>query len=1173
MPSDIFIKTASGWATGLAKKIFIKTASSTWSAAKSVFLFFDAGWTKVWPLSGVYATRNPFVSTTSSTSELSEGTVLRVGATYRGNRGTWNPNGYTITSYQYKWVAYSYQDTGDLTTNYDPSLSTLSGTTNDFLITGTNYDRSWMTFFVTAKASGGIAYDGSAESLRYYIVRRIPRLSAGTSPSFNNNSPKVDDIISYSSSWDVSDAYRPEAARTTIKWYRNSSATTTGGIEIQSSGYSYTVKEADIDNYIYAVETTFNSGSDYDLGTTTGVSATAITSSPAQTSLITPGPLTVTSSSTVSSWSLDITFGTNTTRAEIEYGSSTSYGFSGAISSSGIFTPVGPFASDTLYYYRVTPYNVSKAGAPVSGSIRTKVLVTKPGPARSVTIDNVAGRNFGEGQVLIQWLPPLDDGNAPIDYYRVQYAYDYDVSTWYTLSDTWTESPMYAGPFSDGYTVRAKVFAHNSEGYSVSEVSPPPGTYINTKAEPLTVLSATRLSSTSIRVSFTPSILYGGTKETGGSNVIYYLRTSSSLGTTSRQVTTSPFTITGLTAGYEYQVFIRASNDQGVADSNSIYVSLINPPAIIPGQSPSITPSSGTAGVTTYSVTNGGWTGSPTGYTYLWTYQETPSIFPAAPGVNNQSTYTPPSNYVSLYGSTLRCTVTATNAGGSTPANSGNVSVSAPVVIPTNSSAPTLSGTAQAGQTVTFGVGSWNNFPTSYSLRLYRGTRFVSQTETLVKDAGNVTSSSYVIQPGDVGFYLRAFATATNSAGTSDSGTYTGGQEIGPIAVAQVAPTDGTATVTPAIGTAGLTTYTASTSGWSGTPTISYSYAWQGLNRFGFYWETFSTQTTFAPTVAQNSNSLAWQLVVTASNGISPNGVATKAFTVNAPIIPTISMSSNTGITQTSGTINWTSTNQNTWSSNGTFSGSGSSEKTLSKTGLTAGTTYTGTVTVTSSTGNTASANYSLTTTAALSVPSNTSQPTLSGGLAVGSTFTFGVGSWSGSPTSYDLRLYRGTPGVITSETLVKSAGNVTSSTYVIPQSDFDDSNNRKYYRAFASATNAAGTSNSGTLTPGQELGPITSAPATPAPVLSTITGNNSLAIGGTFSWSFTNSPTSYSVFCTGPTGTVFTTSNAYTYTGATFSPGYDGTGWQGSGEYTIYVSARNAGGDSAVAQFTRFMS
>ncbi len=125
------------------------------------------------------------------------------------------------------------------------------------------------------------------------------------------------------------------------------------------------------------------------------------------------------------------------------------------------------------------------------------------------------------------------------------------------------------------------------------------------------------------------------------------------------------------------------------------------------------------------------------------------------------------------------------------------------------------------------------------------------------------------------------------------------------------------------------------------------------------------------------------------------------------------------------------------------------------------------------------------------------------------------------------------------------------------------------YFWVSASNTNdvwtSYGSSPRGQATP--------SAPSTPAPVLVSISGNNSLALGGTFSWSFSNSPTSYSVFCQGPTGTVFTTSNQYTYTGTTFRPGYDGTGWQGAGNYTIYVSARNSGGDSAVASQTTFMN
>lgn len=102
--------------------------------------------------------------------------------------------------------------------------------------------------------------------------------------------------------------------------------------------------------------------------------------------------------------------------------------------------------------------------------------------------------------------------------------------------------------------------------------------------------------------------------------------------------------------------------------------------------------------------------------------------------------------------------------------------------------------------------------------------------------------------------------------------------------------------------------------------------------------------------------------------------------------------------------------------------------------------------------------------------PMNTSAPTLSGTTKVGQTLTFGVGSWVNA-TYYDLELYRGTAGVITSETQSKDAGNSTSSTYVIPSSDFTDPNNRKYYRSFAKGFNPSYTNTS--FVAGTELGPL----------------------------------------------------------------------------------------------------
>jgi hypothetical protein len=197
---------------------------------------------------------------------------------------------------------------------------------------------------------------------------------------------------------------------------------------------------------------------------------------------------------------------------------------------------------------------------------------------------------------------------------------------------------------------------------------------------------------------------------------------------------------------------------------------------------------------------------------------------------------------------------------------------------------------------------------------------------------------------------------------------------------------------------------------------------------------------------------------------------------------------------------------------------------------------------------------------------------TNTGTYAVGSVITYSTSGWSNSPTSYSLRLYNGTNPVLTSDPLRASTSS-SSGTYTITSSDVPN-----YFKAYATATNSGGTSSE---VGSSQVGPATSGGGGggSAPALISLTGNNSLALGGTFSWSFSNSPTAYSLLVQGPTGTVYTTSNAYTYTGTTFRPAYDGTGgtngtgWQGSGNYTIYISARNASGSSSVSSQTTAMS
>lgn len=301
--SDIWVKRSTGTSSttwSKAANIFVKTATGTssaaWSAVKNVYVRFSSGWTRVWPLSGVFNVTSPYIATSSGSTTPLYGVdgVRRVGSTVWGKNGTWNANGWVINSYQYRWRAYSSSAINDLNIYSQTTLATYSSAVS--LSIPATYDRKYLSFFIQANSSGGTAYNGYAESGVEYggiqIVRQQPINLTKTISTFN---PKVGDIISYSSSWNTTDAYAPEASRTTIEWYKNLSNSTSGGTFITSGNYSYTVQSSDLNHYIYAVETTYNSGTDYDLGTSTGISVSVITLSTVTAGLSAPTSVSISS--------------------------------------------------------------------------------------------------------------------------------------------------------------------------------------------------------------------------------------------------------------------------------------------------------------------------------------------------------------------------------------------------------------------------------------------------------------------------------------------------------------------------------------------------------------------------------------------------------------------------------------------------------------------------------------------------------------------------------------------------------------------------------------------------------------------------------------------------------------------------------------------------------------
>jgi hypothetical protein len=191
-------------------------------------------------------------------------------------------------------------------------------------------------------------------------------------------------------------------------------------------------------------------------------------------------------------------------------------------------------------------------------------------------------------------------------------------------------------------------------------------------------------------------------------------------------------------------------------------------------------------------------------------------------------------------------------------------------VPPTNTAAPVISGTAQAGQTLSTSNGSWTGAPTVYT---YQWQDCNSTGTGCVAIAG-ATGQTYLLQSSDVGHKVRVSVTAGNGAGSSSP------VDSAPTAVVTAALGVPVNTAVPVVsGTAQVgQTLSTSNGSWTNSPT-SYRYQWQscdsaGANCVGISGATVATYLVQSADVGHTLRS-----TVVAVNGAGSSSPASSAAT------------------------------------------------------------------------------------------------------------------------------------------------------------------------------------------------------------------------------------------------------------------------------------------------------
>jgi polysaccharide biosynthesis protein PslG len=232
---------------------------------------------------------------------------------------------------------------------------------------------------------------------------------------------------------------------------------------------------------------------------------------------------------------------------------------------------------------------------------------------------------------------------------------------------------------------------------------------------------------------------------------------------------------------------------------------------------------------------------------------------------------------------------------------------------PTNSTAPSIAGSAILGQTLTGSAGAWSGVAISYA---YQWLRCDTAGNACAAIAG-AGAASYPIVSADVGSTLRFAVTATNKNGALTVAS----NPTSVVAPPPALPASPQNTALPQISGVAQSgqALTGSVGTWSGSPT-SYAYQWRRCDSLGANCANISGATSTSYVAGDVDVGASLRFVVSATNlGGTTSASSGATTTVTAAPVAPASAPVNTALPQVTGTAQ---VGQTLTTSNGTWSGS-----------------------------------------------------------------------------------------------------------------------------------------------------------------------------------------------------------------------------------------------------------